>query len=677
MPLIECNSENVTANYFPPPLGNGDLSTMLDMEGIQRQKLFINEYYPVIWRAGRRYSDIVRRPMIPFGYIGHGFVNEPEKWTQRLDTQRACIESECHYADGAQLRSEAFIHLDKSVFALRKSFRDSYTFSYTLAQPGAGSEVPARMKFIASKNACGVDISYEIEGLESQRGIISLLCDRPVKVGIKNNCFCLTAEESPASFFLIFADCMDAVDFYSYSTVLKDSIRKEGFEGLFKSHCESWSKYWQESYIDLPGRQENDVYAVSQYHLRISSTRWSIPAGGISNHWNGTYYAFDEFFAFMGLASSGHLDISKRIPEFRHKILKKARLRSFQHWGEENSVDYGARYHFMTDENGDECTPPGYWLEHISQMANVALCSWEQYRFSGDHEFLRDKAYPVISGAAEFYRTQMLYEMGDGRLIVGKCTDLERLGPARENAFMTTCGVIATFEAAAEASLILQCNSEKAALWNSLAGRLRMSLPQENNRYVPHPGCTKKSIAVFAGTFPYPVLESDDPLQLAAIDDFIKNENEYGNMYPVGKSVCVWYAAWKGIVFARMGRSADSDVCIRQIASESNCFSEIFEISDPPMCPWFCTGEGTFIQMLNESLLQSSDSEIRIMKYPAQDYSFRLAARGGIMVELKVVNSLISVLKLSLRNAYRGNLILPDGRSIDIASSVPVEIIVI
>jgi hypothetical protein len=665
MNTLECNSESVTANYVPPPLGNGDLNLALDMEGIQRQKAW-HTGLPTIWWAGRRYNDLNGRPMIPFGHLGHAIPAPPTVWSQRLSPQSASMETECVYEGGRRLRTEAFVHHGHPLIAMRKHFEGAYGLTYALSRPGAEGEPPARMRFAASENPHGVEIVYEIEGLSPRRGIISFFCDRPVKVEMTGHRFHLTAEGPQATFFLAFADAFDGDDPRERSGALRRLALENGFGGLFATHAKAWADYWGESRVEIPGSREADVYAVSQYHLRISSTRWSIPAGGISNHWQGAYYAFDEFFPFMGLATSGHFTAAARIPAFRHQVLRKACLRSFQHWGEENAVDYGARFHFMCDENGDECTPSGYWLEHIFQMANVALCAWELFRFRGDEESLREQGYPVIAKCAEFFRTQTLYELGGGRLIVGKCTDLERLGPARENAFMTTCGAIATFEAAASAAGVLGVDGEEAALWRELAKRLRAALPVEEGRYVPHPRCSKKSIAVFAGTFPYPVLPSDDPRQAAAITDFIASENEFGNMYPVGKSICAWYAAWKGLVFARLGRLEDARACARAIAEEANCFSEIFEVRDPPMCPWFCTGEGTYIQLVNECLVQSEEGVIEILSYPAPDYSFRLAAVGGLMVDAAFVCGALIRLRLDASIPYTGEVRLPDGKVLDL-----------
>lgn len=49
------------------------------------------------------------------------------------------------------------------------------------------------------------------------------------------------------------------------------------------------------------------------------------------------------------------------------------------------------------------------------------------------------------------------------KLIIGKCTDIERLGPAVENPFLTSCGAIYNFEIAARAADILGIDAEYAA----------------------------------------------------------------------------------------------------------------------------------------------------------------------------------------------------------------------
>ncbi len=367
------------------------------------------------------------------------------------------------------------------------------------------------------------------------------------------------------------------------------------------------------------------------------------------------YFAFDDYFSFMGLATSGHLATAAKIPHFRFRTLEVSQNRAHRYFGEHRRA--GARYAWEQLEDGVESAPGGFWLEHIFHMAHVALSCWNHYQFSGDREYLRQEGYPVIAECARFYQSQHIYRIAPERYIVGKCTDLERLGAGRENAFMTTCGVIATFEAAAEAAERLATDGDEARQWRFLAAKLRESLPVEGEKYVPYPGCEQKSIAVFAGLFPYPVLSPDDSRQAAAIADYLREETTYGNMYPVGNSVCSWYAGWKGLAFARLGDLPHTLACIAQAVGEANDFSEIFEISQPAHHPWFTTAEGSYIQMVNESLLQSTEREVRIVAQGMRDCAFKLAGRGGVMVEAEVENGSLVKLALQARAAYSGRVV--------------------
>lgn len=664
---MECDSTSVTAQYVPPPLGNGQLSVMLDYEGAQRQQAYPGHLTPMIWWAGRRYESRLRE-YVPFGYVEQdgGAV---ASWRQSLEPRTGSMTTACVYADGRQIDTEAFVHLEQSVLAFRKTFTGSLTFHYTLAQPGTSRLLPKRMQILPSVCPNGVDIAYTLAGQEPYHGVVSVLCDRPAKVAVAGNRFSLTVAEGPASFYLLFVDSMEHADVLEATCALKQQVKELGYDGLFAGHCQAWAAYWDEAYVRLPSAKQSEVYLTAQYHLRISATPWSIPTGIFGTHWHGRYFGFDEHFSYMALASSGHLEIARRVPAFRYRILDAAVNRAFRYFGDDNAGS-GARYHWETDEQGEDCTPSGFWLEHIFHMANIALSSWYDYRFTGDREFLASQGYPVISRCADFYRSQAVYQMGDGRVIVGKCTDLERLGPARENAFMTTCGVIATFTAAADAAAVLGKDGKRAAEWRALAEQLRENLPEEDGHYVPYPGCPVKSIAVFAGTFPYPALPPDDPRQLLAIDGFMAEEKTYGNMYPVGNSVCVWYAGWMGIVFARLGRLDRVRICIDQAVAETNCFHEIFEISQPVNHPWFTTAEGTFVQMVNESLVQSAEDEIRLLPPPEGECAYKLPAWGGVMVEATWRDGNPERIVLHASQPYVGRLVLPDGtvRSVSLSA---------
>ena len=658
---MKCSSENVTANYVPPPLGNGEFSLQIDSEGIQRQQSY-HGMIPCIYRAGRRY-DSPGCPLVPFGYFLQNS-GTARHWTQELDVINARAINSSEYQDGSRIDTEAFVHLNQPLLAIRKRFSGPYVFRYLLAVPGEETLPPKRMSFLSEIHGSGIDIHYRLDGLPESHGVISLWCDRPeAVVTVIGNEFRIAVNEAgEAAFFIAMLDSIDHRDVAAAALQLRRQVDAEGYDGMFASHRTAWAAYWAEAYVKLPAAEQN-LYQTAQYHLRISSTRWSLPVGIFPTHWQGRYFSFDDHFSFMGLVTSGHHEMARRIPEFRFKTLSPAQDRAHRYFGQNAS---GGRWYWELLEDGTlEGAPGGFWLEHIFHLANIALSAWYYFRFTGDRNFLADVAYPVMTACADFYRTQSIQEVGNGHYIIGKCTDLERLGPGRENAFMTTCGVIATLEATADAADRLGIDGAATEKRRFLARKLRETLPAADGRYIPYPGCEQKSIAVFAGTFPYPALPVDDRRQLAAIEDYLLHEDAYGNMYPVGNSVCTWYAGWKGITFARLGNFTAARQCIEQCLAEAknNCFSEIFEIGNPPHHPWFTTAEGSYIQLVNETLLQSTEGEIRLSANGRKDYAFKLAAIGGVMVEAEITDGLVRRLNVTATVPYQGKIILPDGKA--------------
>ena len=655
---MHCNSQNVTSQYVPPPIGNGELCVQLDMQGMQAQHAY-HGMTPTIWRAGRRYNTPAGE-LIPFGHLTQD-TGKLKTWSQELDVHQATINTQCEYEDGYSITTNAFVHLDQPLLLIRKTFEGSLTLRYNLWQCDKQNQLPTRMHCEYHPNPQGVKIAYDIDGLDNAKGRISFWTDHAnPDIQVQNHQISITVNGPSADFYLSFVDELNRENLEQANTQLQQQVQEQGFDGLFKTHCKSWADYWSESYIKLPDPQLQAVYETSQYHLRISSTAWSIPIGIFDTHWQGRYFPFDDHFSYMGLITSGHFDIAGKIPNFRFDLIEQARTRAHLYFGNKQS---GARYCWQQKEDGSESAYPSFYRDHIFHLATISLTSWYQYQYTFDLSYLTEKAYPVIANCADFYLCQSIYHLGDEKYIVGKCTDLERLGPAIENAYMTTCGVIATLEIAAEAATVLQVDTDKANRWQYLADKLRESLPNDGKQYIPHPGCEQKNIAMFAGTFPFPVMDPDDPMQQHAIDDFLDNEDQFGNMYPVGNSVCTWYAGWKAVSFARHGEIDKAVQCITQAANEANCFNEVFEISDPPCHPWFTTAEGVYIHAINESLIQSDDHDIVIHAMGLADCAFKLPAMGGVMVEIKIENRTVAELKITARQDCERDIHLPDGTS--------------
>lgn len=583
--ILTCTSDTERKNrYCPPALGNGDLSMLIDYTGGCRPAPYCEGRIDSgLWRAGFRY-DSPGFEMVPFGFFEHRIADAGRvlSWKQSLHLTGAFVESLCVYENGANVRSRIYCHLEHNLIVIRKQFSGTDSLSMIF------SFGPKRTKTVALSDT---KTAYEIDAWSGLRGTISFFSPDPsVKVSRTDSEILLESSAPDTLFFLAFDDEAEAF------------ARSLSEEEIRASHTDAWARFWAESTLPAGELPENVRQAArtSEYHLRISSTKWSIPTGIYPSHWAGRYFAFDEFFPLEGLLASGHRELARKITRFRLSQLDAARKRAYQYFSSKGEGDAIRIVWETLEEPGIEGAPAGFWLEHIFHMANVALGAWHCSGEGEDLEFLNE-VWPLIRGCAEFYRVFSVEEKEKGRFVVGKCTDLERLGAARENAFMTTCGVIATFRAAADAAERMQLDPELRTIWRSLAGKLTETLPQNDRAYLPYPGCPDQSIGLFSGIFPYGNLHADDPKQRAAIENFCATEQKFGNMYPIGKSVCTWYAGWKAIVFRRIGEIEKAKAVLSLAADETGCFSEVFEIYETGHHPWFCTGEGILLQAICET----------------------------------------------------------------------------
>ena len=96
---------------------------------------------------------------------------------------------------------------------------------------------------------------------------------------------------------------------------------------------------------------------------------------------------------------------------------------------------------------------------------------WEHYLFTRDLDFLRQRAYPVMKGAAEFYSRYLLEDPGTGWLISTPSNSPENgglvAGPTMDHQIIRSL-----FRACTEAAALLDTDAEFAAMLRDQAGRI-------------------------------------------------------------------------------------------------------------------------------------------------------------------------------------------------------------
>ncbi len=116
--------------------------------------------------------------------------------------------------------------------------------------------------------------------------------------------------------------------------------------------------------------------------------------------------------------------------------------------------------------------PYGHVTHIFGTTAKVAYLYWRRYEYTLDEEWLRDRAYPMLRGAAEFYRTFPNLRRGaDGRYHIHHVNSNESVWGARntDEDISAMRGVLA---AAIRASETLEKDAETRSLWRELLNHL-------------------------------------------------------------------------------------------------------------------------------------------------------------------------------------------------------------
>ena len=661
--MIYSSTEN-REDYIPPILGNGEITFGASCEGTfsHTQSDFngILTFEGCLFRAGRRLCvthDRGKGDILSFGRLSFDTGSKLSDWTQELIPEYGLQKSVCRYDSGVEISSEYFIHPSENIYALRKRTAKGKTkFSYTYSFVGHSHTVDeAIIEFGAKKSGNGAEITFTMLGQDKYTGIIRIFLDSECDIEIKGRSVTLSRsvkENESVSVFLCIEDDLYGKKTFDEIERMNIKALNDGFDGLLSECLASWGEYYENGYAITGDSVLDHSYKTALYNLRCYATRWSIPVGINNASWDGKFFAFDEYYGFLGLLGANRLCLAKRVPEFRLRACLDKAIKRINQFGAPM-----ARFAWETGEYGEELSPPGFWYEHVFHMALTALGAFEFYEHSNDKDFLSE-CYRMIRACAKFYTRFMIYSDLNGRLYVGKCTDLERLGEAVENPFMTSCGVIRTLETLVKAADILDIDKEYRDECEKTALKLRESLPENDGRFVPYAGCPQKSIAVFAGKFPFDVIKNDDERLLSAWDDFIVSENKYGNMYIGGSHVSSWYACWKAEGYARVGKGQEAYSCAKQALESAGVFGEMFEINEPGkrLRPWFTTASGIFLSTINEMLLQSDGKNVYILPaFPdlGKDISFKLSVKGGAVAEVYISGGKIKKLALTMKKGIR------------------------
>ena len=119
-------------------------------------------------------------------------------------------------------------------------------------------------------------------------------------------------------------------------------------------------------------------------------------------------------------------------------------------------IEHGWVCHVFSNAWG--FTAPGWsegWGLHVTGGAWIATHLWEHYLFTGDREFLEQRAYPVLKESAEFFAEYLYRDPKVGALVSGPSVSPERGGELGPGGVHDRAVIYEVFSACIEGSRLL------------------------------------------------------------------------------------------------------------------------------------------------------------------------------------------------------------------------------
>ena len=499
-------------------------------------------------------------------------------------------------------------------------------------------------------------------------------------------------------------------DVAAAAVAVADAAGARSIDELRESHRSWWKEFWSRTFVKLKsadGRAEQAARwrDLHLYHM-ASSSRGALPpkwngslfvTTGDQRAWGSQYWIWTTEMLYMPLLAADAADLTDPFFNMYVRQLPNAEKAARQRWGvagayfpETTSFDGPtmlpdvvalefqdvllgrkpvsamspqAKALCQFDSQLRATTEPHKgrfsWISHVaSSGSELAVQAWWRYRHTGDREWLRTHAYPLLRGTVEFYR-HLVKKESDGRYhLTGTHAHEDFWGVG--DSIMDLAAIRGTVPLAIRAAEILDVDAELRSRWKELLENLAPYPMGADPRAKALKGGVLSDDVWAAGylgeidgqnnpedvwltpVFPFEdwTLETRDDRADAIVQKLVDLAPRHGSV--VG-GAGLGTAIRSPIAVARAGRGQELPKVLERYHAAFAPLPNGMSLFEGPTAA-SVEHLGLLSVTLQESLLQSVSSRpgepeiIRVFPaWPLEwDASFRLLARGGFLVSSEI-----------------------------------------
>jgi trehalose/maltose hydrolase-like predicted phosphorylase len=284
---------------------------------------------------------------------------------------------------------------------------------------------------------------------------------------------------------------------------------------LQKEHITAWAGLWN-SGIELEGNRPDAAIAVNaSLYAILSSVRddweYGLAPGGLTNYYSGHSFWDTETWMYPALLLM-RPSTARSLVAYRFNRLDGAYKKAKTY----NPPYEGAMFPWESAYTGVETCPlwadTGLREQHIS--ADISLAVWQYWSVTQDREWLRDVAYPILKGVADFFVSRVTLDTAADGTQLAHIYDVippdEYVSHANDSVYTNYGAACALRYAVAAAA---ELGQESPAAYTSVADSLVVLFDADLNihpEYQGYPGDTIKQADVVLLHYPWDMPMSEE-----------------------------------------------------------------------------------------------------------------------------------------------------------------------